>query len=213
MHIFRFVVLIGLILTVRCQVESILAKLCGENEIFTCEIPCIETCDYKPEICTKNCLFDCFCQPGYVRQSNQTGSPCIKRRQCLSNTTEPKCCRNQEYSECGSACPSTCQDFAYPIKNSARICPAVCVSGCFCKQGFYRSSSGSCVTSNACCRGENEGYQACGTACPATCENPNPSCTRECVQGCFCKSMDYVRETNSTGSRCILREQCSPSKL
>ncbi|KXJ81879.1 hypothetical protein RP20_CCG017356 [Aedes albopictus] len=45
--------------------------------------------------------------------------------------------------------------------------------------------------------GKNELYNACGSACPATCE-PNPAivtCPPVCVRGCFCQP-GFVRDAN-----------------
>lgn len=44
------------------------------------------------------------------------------------------CGSNEHYTDCGSSCGDlTCnlQTFA------AMLCPAVCVSGCFCNEGIY----------------------------------------------------------------------------
>lgn len=49
---------------------------------------------------------------------------------------------NEEFNSCGSACPSTCTD-------RVRVCPAVCVSGCFCRPGYVRNN-GVCVRAEDC---------------------------------------------------------------
>ncbi|CAF4874199.1 unnamed protein product, partial [Rotaria sp. Silwood1] len=56
----------------------------GDNEKYkTCGSAHVETCDYKPKQCTKQCVAGCFCACSeYVRQSNSTGSPCIHRDKC-----------------------------------------------------------------------------------------------------------------------------------
>uniref|UniRef100_UPI00398F2A05 IgGFc-binding protein-like isoform X1 n=2 Tax=Pristiophorus japonicus TaxID=55135 RepID=UPI00398F2A05 len=53
--------------------------------------------------------------------------------------------------------------------------------------------------------GVNSHYEQCGTACPATCVNPNApsSCSRPCVEGCVCDS-GYVLYNH----RCVPRNQC-----
>ena len=79
---------------------------------------------------------------------------------------------------------------------------------------FLFLNSGSCFYLCCClllfvvaaaCTG-NQVFQQCGTACPPTCENPNPAiCTRQCVVGCFCPHGMY---RNSNGD-CVTLEQCS----
>ncbi|KAJ3544094.1 hypothetical protein NM208_g3234 [Fusarium decemcellulare] len=55
------------------------------------------------------------------------------------------------------------------------------------------------------CYGKNEVYNSCGTACPLTCEEPDPRpCTLQCVAGCFCKN-GFIR--NSAGA-CVKPSQC-----
>lgn len=55
------------------------------------------------------------------------------------------------------------------------------------------------------CKGENEEYLACGTACPATCENYKEvrPCTMQCVSGCFC-----TKGTVRNGNKCVGIEEC-----
>jgi len=49
----------------------------------------------------------------------------------------------------------------------------------------------------------NSHFSACGTACPATCRQPNPGpCIDVCVQGCFCDP-GFLLDTN-TGA-CVRR--------
>jgi len=53
--------------------------------------------------------------------------------------------------------------------------------------------------------GQNAERRSCGTACPATCRNPNPSiCVLPCVDGCFCRP-GYLKAANG---ECIRPEQC-----
>jgi len=61
------------------------AKKCcqGENEEYNrCGTACPETCTFKPDICTKQCIRGCFCKSDYIRKDNSTNSPCIKRDKC-----------------------------------------------------------------------------------------------------------------------------------
>ncbi|CAF4057663.1 unnamed protein product [Adineta steineri] len=183
-------------------------QACKINEEYICGPTCIETCDYKPEVCAKDCRFGCFCKQGYVRRLNSTDSTCIKRENCQKEQSK-KCCKNQEYLTCGSACPQTCNDFSYPLPKPAKACIELCMKGCFCKEGYYHTDRGKCVEPEKCCTNENEHYTTCGTACPETCEYQPRACTRQCVEGCFCISPDYVRKDNSTNSPCIKRELCS----
>ena len=122
-------------------------------------------------------------------------------------TLQVKCGQNEAYQKCGTACPATCNDLTYPLPKPPKACILSCKSGCFCKEGFYRSANGKCVPPQQCC-GRNEVYQTCGSACVETCQVNPTFCTKQCVAGCFCTCSDYVRRDNSTGSPCILREKC-----
>ena len=59
-----------------------------------------------------------------------------------------KCPPGWEYSQCGSACEPTCESYL-SVESQFRACPAVCVEGCFCKEGLigYRDR---CVDSREC---------------------------------------------------------------
>ncbi|EWG42605.1 hypothetical protein FVEG_15461 [Fusarium verticillioides 7600] len=58
--------------------------------------------------------------------------------------TTPKCKAGEQFIECGTACPLTCNE------PEPRPCTKQCVPGCFCKEGTIRSQSGSCVSRSKC---------------------------------------------------------------
>lgn len=57
---------------------------------------------------------------------------------------QPACGKNEEYKECGTACPPTCKDL------SPGPCTQQCVRACFCKPGLVRNQSGKCVEPRKC---------------------------------------------------------------
>ncbi|GBM98796.1 Zonadhesin [Araneus ventricosus] len=171
--------------------------VCRPNEEFKeCGLPCQITCDnlgIPAPPCPLPCTRGCFCKPGFVR--NRDGN-CVRPSLC-----PVVCGENEEFNTCGTSCPATC-----PSLTEQRLCPAGCVKGCFCKPGFVRNPSGKCVPPDLCpvvC-GENEVFQECGTACPANCTNPRPSCITNCVRGCFCR-VGFIRDPSG---RCVRPEQC-----
>ncbi|KRZ87210.1 Cysteine-rich venom protein 6 [Trichinella sp. T8] len=167
---------------------------CPENEVFhECGSACPETCDTvssgfeRP--CTGNCIAGCFCKNGYVRGYD---GKCIPPEDC-GKPNNDKCGSNEVFMKCGSACPATCDS----IRSENIIpCTKECVSGCFCKSGYVRASTGECLAPEACgahlggC-GPREEYRACGSACPESCESIKDlaphACPAMCVPGCFCK--------------------------
>jgi len=178
---------------------------CGKNEVFSkCGTACPATCAGEPGICTEQFVIGCVCEEGYVRKNNDKNSPCILKSQCGNSTCKDP---NAEYTTCGSYCARTCDDERNPIQ-PPRLCPAVCIKGCFCKKGFVRENNGKCVPPEQCCRAINGIYKTCGPSCLQTCANKdNQVCPRRCTSGCFCDS-NYVRQSNDTNSPCIPTSQC-----
>ncbi|XP_076660872.1 serine protease inhibitor swm-1-like [Halictus rubicundus] len=127
----------------------------------------------------------------------------------LTNQGAPggdRCPPSEDWDVCGTACQLTCEN------PKPRICTLPCVIGCQCKPGLLRNESGDCVPKESCpadgpesCSPHEE-WNDCGTACPLTCENPEPRvCTKECVsRGCHCKP-GLLR--NKFG-RCVPKKWC-----
>ncbi|XP_039439707.1 zonadhesin-like [Culex pipiens pallens] len=198
---------------------EIVTPVCGKNEIFSkCGTACPTTCDTilgltDNRICPTICRIGCVCQNGFVR--NQSGQ-CVAPSECPGVSTPepittPKCASNEVYSQCGSACPATCETISG--RTLPRVCPAVCIRGCVCRAGYVRNAAGKCVLPYECesspeC-GPQEVYRECGSACPPTCRNVlNPNleiaCIDKCVAGCFCRD-GLVRHHNG---KCVSPKQC-----
>ncbi|XP_026732934.1 mucin-5B-like isoform X2 [Trichoplusia ni] len=132
------------------------------------------------------------------------------------DTTEPRanggqCPANEEYQSCGT-CTRTCE-------NPNPICPAQCISGCFCIEGRVRNREGKCVRPDQCpsapkpiqyqitCR-EHQVYKQCET-CEKTCSNPNPKCPTPCAMGCFCEE-GFVKSPNG---QCVRLDDCPKAEV
>ena len=186
----------------------IIIELCpGAHDHYEkCGTACPDTCDNigdgyneTSRPCTKNCVAGCFCDKGFRRDDS---GKCIKTEDCPCQ----ECGDHEHYTDCGTACPDTCDNY----KGPNRPCITLCVAGCFCDEGYVRNDSGKCVKPDECpCHecGDNEHYTDCGTACPDTCDNYKDTdrmCTEQCVAGCFCDE-GYVR--NDSG-KCIEPDEC-----
>ncbi|XP_037914087.1 serine protease inhibitor swm-1-like [Hermetia illucens] len=146
-------------------------------------------------------------------------------------TQGQQCGQNENYTTCGTACPLTCQrpvptictyqcvrgcfcndGFVRSDKGNC-IRPSECKLQDEQKKAMLRTILpllvvilvvGPKITQGYRC-GENEMYSSCGTACPLTCQRPQPGiCTLQCVMGCFCKQ-GFVR---SNSGKCVRLSDC-----
>ena len=128
---------------------------------------------------------------------------CVDPEVCPGKEEE-ECPEGMVYQECGTACPTTCDN-----KDDLIICTSQCVpgtmlwlsisspsllyhiTGCFCNGTTILLEDGSekCVAPGDCpvkeeCP-EGKVYDGCGSACPLTCENKDDDiiCTKQCVPG------------------------------
>lgn len=94
------------------------------------------------------CVEGCFCRNGFVRDEFKN---CVSIDSCPKKLIKVKsenfsdsCNEDEQYLECGSPCQPTCVD---PIPS---FCAAMCLPGCFCKQGLIRNAKGKCVRFGNC---------------------------------------------------------------
>ncbi|XP_061704905.1 zonadhesin-like isoform X1 [Cydia pomonella] len=179
--------------------------ICRENEKYMkCGTACPITCDnYKnpPKVCTEQCIEDCFCKEGYVR--NRFGR-CVKPEDC-----EPTCPAGEKWNECAAHCQDTCENY----HSSNRVCTYQCQSGCVCEAGTVRRKDGKCVRPTECTDKIicpiDEVYDPCSAHCEPTCENngPNRACTAICKPGCKCGEGLVRREDG----KCVKVNECQPT--
>ncbi|KAH0631334.1 hypothetical protein JD844_005622, partial [Phrynosoma platyrhinos] len=108
-----------------------------------------------------------------------------------------ECPPNSEYQLCGTACPATCVDD--PIQ-AQQFCPAVCVEGCQCIEGFVLSQ-GTCIPKSSCgCHYEGRPYA------------PNESFwgDDQCSKKCTCNPA--TRQVECAASACKDSEKCEVQK-
>ncbi|XP_037041470.1 uncharacterized protein LOC119078121 isoform X2 [Bradysia coprophila] len=159
-------------------------------------------------MCMAMCKVGCECAPGYVR--NEEDNTCCLESECP--VTEEVCPLNEEYDECGSACPLTCNNY----KSPPDMCTDNCIKGCRCQDGYVRNEAdNTCCLESECPATEtehvcplNEVYNECGSSCPATCnnyKNPPTMCNMMCNVGCEC-APGYVR--NEADNTCCLESEC-----
>ncbi|CAL1266709.1 unnamed protein product [Larinioides sclopetarius] len=189
---------------------------CGENEEYyeDCAPSCGGTCETYKKLPILNCRLcrpGCWCSKGLVKRKD---GKCVPKDQCgaptdVTPSPADSCGEDEEYQDCGSACPPTCAT----LGRTDFACLAVCVPGCFCKEGLVRNDQGDCVEPEDCPQktcSKDEEYKECGSSCPPTCSTlgKRQICTRECVPGCFCRE-GLVR--NDQGE-CVEPEDCPPDE-
>lgn len=205
---------------------------CPINEEYRFCEPCTKTCDNPNPICPAQCSRGCFCVEGLLRNDNGL---CVKPEECKKLSTPSSvdqeyqitCSANQEFKNCGR-CDKTCSD-------PNPVCTNTCVSGCFCKPGYFKAPDGLCVKLEDCPQAEmsigeprlfssmemvidgsptiedcapDEVYFDCGW-CEPSCSYPRPSCSyKVCTTGCLCRP-PLLRHRNG---RCVEEKDCFPKK-
>ncbi|GIX78475.1 kunitz-type U19-barytoxin-Tl1a [Caerostris darwini] len=180
---------------------------CPPNSKYqSCGTACALTCEnYKnpPTACAAICNPGCQCDQGYVKTKD---GKCVLPQNCPGQEV---CGENELYTECGTACPLTCENH----KNSPTACAAICIRGCHCDEDYVKTKDGKCDLPQN-CPGQgirivppNSKYQSCGTACALTCENyknPPTACAAICNPGCQC-DQGYVKTKDG---KCVLPQNC-----
>ncbi|KAI4494295.1 hypothetical protein M0802_008978 [Mischocyttarus mexicanus] len=59
---------------------------------------------------------------------------------------QPGCPKNSHFTDCGTPCPLTCENY----NKQPQPCAFVCMKGCRCKEGFVLYKNGMCVRPSEC---------------------------------------------------------------
>jgi hypothetical protein len=185
------------ILASSCPVIDPTPPACGTNEDYTCK--CTDSVCNEPDKVCKRCLFNCYCQAGYVRAA--AGGACILAASCP--IVNPVCNANEEYN-CKCADSVCNQDDIQCIR---------CADACHCKEGFVRDvAGGECIPKDLCpivdppppppnC-GTNESFYC--KCADSVCNQSDKVCIR-CLNDCYCNE-GYIRDVE--GGSCILSDEC-----
>nr|XP_060639880.1 IgGFc-binding protein-like [Anolis sagrei ordinatus] len=138
---------------------------------------------HRPTLCDALKAYADACQ----REGVQIGE-WRKTAGCL-----PQCPPNSEYQLCGT-CPATCVD------QGELLCPAVCVEGCQCKEGFVLSH-GTCIPKSSCgCYYEGRPYAP----------NERFWADDKCSKLCVCNPA--TKQVECGPSACKASEKCDVQK-
>ncbi|KAK8772931.1 hypothetical protein V5799_012533 [Amblyomma americanum] len=168
---------------------------CGFNEepgdpCARPDSPCFCNVDRKDKGSRDSCP-GCVCKEGFRRT---LFGECVNQTMCELCDEEPF----SGYKTCGTACPLVCNETV------ARMCARICVQGCFCYDGYIRSSTtnGTCVLIKDCpplCPDPSMVFSqttscnppSCDQVCPSVCGGPGCQCPPDmflqngtCVQQC-----------------------------
>ncbi|GIY03103.1 zonadhesin [Caerostris extrusa] len=174
-----------------------------DEQFYECMPLCYGTCSaYTTNshlYCKMACRSGCFCKEGLYQREDGT---CVPPSQCTTSPSSPihTCGKNEEYNECGSACPDTCANLGKP-----QFCTLQCVPGCNCKRGMVKNDKGECVDPQECQQStcpENEEYSSCASPCN-TCTRRG-KCKLTCKPGCDCKAGFY----RDWQGKCIPKKDC-----
>ncbi|XP_072167120.1 zonadhesin-like [Diadema setosum] len=166
----------------------------GGKEFQACGPSCERTCNSPVDLlCIAMCQPGCFCPEGTV-PLDQDSDVCVPVEDCPN--------------PCGSNSPLV----PYNCRPVCRVCNQIsqtcggCEEGCGCPDDLYLDGD-KCVPQDECSTPEcpaGQEFHLCGTACEATCEDPDPQiCTSQCVTGCFCPP-GLVKN----GDECIMLQDC-----
>uniref|UniRef100_A0A2A4IZM6 TIL domain-containing protein n=2 Tax=Heliothis virescens TaxID=7102 RepID=A0A2A4IZM6_HELVI len=129
------------------------AKTCPPNEdLVECanalcrSLECSQRGVLPPCPSVSECVKDCVCKFGYLRDENGV---CVPREQCPEPTCEP----NEQFSNCTQA---VCRAKFCSEKDQPIPCPGIpegsCLEGCVCKEGYFRDDNGhyNCIAESEC---------------------------------------------------------------
>ncbi|GIY03099.1 hypothetical protein CEXT_538132 [Caerostris extrusa] len=190
-----------------CTTKPTTPSCDDDEQYYECVPNCRNTCatyNRTNAACPFICMPGCFCKEGMVK--NEDGE-CVPTSEC--DTSTETCGKNEEYNECGSACPDTCSNLGKP-----QFCTMQCVPGCNCKRGMVRNDKGECVDPQECqqkpttppCE-DDEQYYECVPNCRNTCATYNRTdgaCPFICMPGCFCKEGMVKNEDGE----CVTTSEC-----
>ena len=108
------------------------------QEYSECASPCPATCSQPYPLCATVCQPGCACPTGQV--IHEESARCVLLEECSTQECPP----GKEYTECGTACPLTCDNYGEPLP-----CTLQCVQGCFCPSGMVENGD-ECVAPSDC---------------------------------------------------------------
>jgi len=187
-----------------CPTHCVSGCFCQEGFLLTSDGDCVVQSECPGLMCNEDCVMGTQCNPhtGHCEAvSCDAPDACHANKACqplfslcplgvtfcprFTCVDPPTCPPGQEYQQCGTLCPPTCDN---PIPG---MCPDQCVSGCFCQEGFLLTSDGHCVVRSEC---------------------PGLMCNEDCVMGTQCNPHTGHCEAVSCDApnACPANKACQP---